>query len=353
MVDRGHTAYFAAPASIASALSDRRVSYLAIDAALPRLDVEVAAMSARLHCDALVLVDAAAVDKVARVFKLSVERIASAAPRVVSLDCWNLVKPPPVWDYGAITEPLNTWLLEQTSVIRPVPIAPLATPGGYAALPALTIPSNEQRAQTRRRFGLPERGAVIVWPTARWQLSESHDNETIARTAARLEQILPPVFAALGDDVAIAHVTPSPMPGMNRTPGYRHMGQLPPADFEALVGAADALLCFNAAATSLATALSLDVPTALCTARAPAGQSLWAWPLGLDGILAPTVRDNPFYDTMSRLDPLNTDELIAGLRALLFDDTVREQHRAARASYREALAKLPDGADRLLETLDP
>ncbi|HEY1548059.1 MAG TPA: DUF6365 family protein, partial [Kofleriaceae bacterium] len=207
-------------------------------------------------------------------------------------------------------------------------------------LPAITAPS---RTETRRRLGVPERASLIVWPTARWQLPSSHDQPDLARTAARLAELVVPVFAALGDEVTIAHVSPEPI-ATAVPPSYRHIAQLPPSQFEALVGAADVLLSFNAVASSLATAVSLGVPTALCTSR-----SRWAWPLSLDGILAPLVRDNPFYATMSRLDPERADELIAGLRALLFDADVRDQRRAAQASYRDAVSRLPDGASRLLE----
>lgn len=353
LVERGHAVHFAASSLVASTVSDDRVAFVPVDAALPHLDAEVESLVARLACDVLVLVDAAAVDKVARALALSTERIARSAPRVVSIDCWNLVSPPAVWDYGPIAEPLDPWLLEHTSVIRPVPIAPLAAPGGYAALPALAAPSSRRRTETRRRFGLPERGGVIVWPTARWQLPESHDQSALARIAARLHELVLPVFAALGDDVAIAHVSPSALAAAHRSSGYRHVGQLPAAAFDDLVGAADVLVSFNAAATSLGTALSLGVPTALCTARDPGGASrpLWAWPLSLDGVLAPTLRDNPFYDTMSRLDPGCADEMVAGLRALLFDAELRDARRAAQASYRAAVSQLPGGADRLLEVL--
>src|SRR5262249_3074281 len=102
LVDRGHAAYFAAPSTVAVTVCDPRVTFVPIDAALPRLDAELEELVARVGCDVLVLVDAAAFDKVARVFKLSAPRIAAAAPRVVSIDCWNLVTPPSQWDYGAI-----------------------------------------------------------------------------------------------------------------------------------------------------------------------------------------------------------------------------------------------------------
>src|SRR5690606_4302872 len=145
------------------------------------------------------------------------------------IDCWNLVNPPPRWDYGPVSEPLDPWLLEHTAVIRPVPIAPITAPGGYAALPAAVPRSTRQRIETRQRFGLPESGPVIVWPTARWQLPESHDHPVLARTAARLHELLVPVFAGLGDEVVIAHVAPSPIAAAS--PSYRHFGQLPASEF--------------------------------------------------------------------------------------------------------------------------
>ena len=352
LVDRGHTAHFAAPTPVAATVSDPRVAFVPIDEALPRLDREIEALVAQLGVDVLVLVDAAAVDKAARALRLSIDRIASAAPRVVSIDCWNLVSPPARWDYGPIAEPLDPALLARTTVIRPVPIARAGSPGGYAALPAVAAPTREQRADTRRSFGLPDGNAVIVWPTARWQLPESHDHPALAQIATRLHELVVAAFAALGGAVTIVHVSPSPIAALRSSPAYRQIAQLPASRFEALVGASDVLLSFNAAATSLATAVSLGVPIALGVARgSPPSPPLWAWPLSLDGVLAPTVRDNPFYATMTRLDPADTGELVGGLRTLLFDAATRERIAAAQASYRDSVARLPSGAELVLGLL--
>ena len=349
LVERGHAVHFVAP-SIIEPTVPAGIPYVSLDAALPRLDVEVEALCSRLGADVLVLVDASAVDKVCRAFRLSRERIANAARRVVSIDCWNLVRPPRAWDYGPVSEPLDPWFLEHAAVIRPAPIARADAPGAYAALPALAVSSSARRTETRRRFCLPER-PLIVWPTARWQLPDSHDNPALARIAARLPVLVAPVLAALGDEIAIAHVSPTPLAAGHQIATYHPIAPLPAADFEALMGAADVVLSFNAAATSLATAISLGVPTALCAARDPAGaaQNLRAWPLSLEQVLGPTVRDNPFYETMTLVDSLAGDELFSALRALLFDPGVRDERRAAQARYRDAIAMLPTGVDRLLE----
>jgi len=352
LVERGHAVHFAAPSIIQPTVPDG-IPYVSLDAALTRLDVEIEALCSRLGADVLVLVDGSAVDKVCRAFRLSRERIANAARRVVSIDSWNLVSPPRAWDYGPVSEPLDPWFLEHTAVIRPAPIARADAPGAYAALPALAVPSSAQRIETRKRFGLSAGTPLIVWPTARWQLAESHDNPALARIAARLPALLAPLLAALGDadEIAIAHVSPKPLGAAHQLANYHPIAPLPAADFEALIGAADVVLSFNAAATSLASAISLGVPTALCAARDPAGaaQTLWAWPLSLEQILGPTVRDNPFYETMTLVDSLAGDELVSALRALLFDASVRDERRAAQARYRDAIATLPDGVDRLLE----
>lgn len=352
LVERGHAVHFAAPSIIRPTVPDG-IPYVSLDTTLTRLDEEIEALCLRLGADVLVLVDASAVDKVCRAFRLSRERIASSAPRVVSIDCWNLVDPPRAWDYGPVSEPLDPWLLEHTAVIRPAPIARADAAGAYAALPALSVPSSAQRTETRRRLGLSESTPLIVWPTARWQLPESHDNPTLARIAARLPALVVPLLAALGDgdEIAIAHVSPQALGAARRLANYHAIGPLPAADFEALIGTADVVLSFNAAATSLATAISLGVPTVLCSARDPAGatQTLWAWPLSLEQIVGPTVRNNPFYETMMLVESLAGDELIAALRALLFDASVRDERRVAQARYRDAIATLPDGVDRLLE----
>ncbi len=348
LVECGHSVTFAAPSASAPTCAGRPFELVPIDAALTRLDTEVETLVTRLGADVLVLVDAAAIDKVTRAFRRSSQRIAAAAPQVVSIDCWNLQATRRAWDYGPVAEPIDRWLLEHTPVIRPVPNAPFDAPGGYAALPTRTLPSKARRDETRRRWGLPERGGVIVWPTARWQLPESHDQPALASIARVLQERLAPIVAAL--DATIVHVSWAPIADRHRSPNYRHVDVLAAADFEELVGAADVLLSFNAAATSLATAVSLGVPTVLCTARDPHGHAppLWAWPLSLDEILAPTVRGNPFYETMAMVDLERDGELVRGLEALLFDVAIREQHQAAQERYRAMVRELPDGVARLL-----
>ncbi len=349
LVARGHEVVFAAPSIVAPAVPTG-VPFQSLDDILTTLDVELAPLCARLGTDALVLVEASGVDKFLRALHLSRDRIANAAPHVVSLDCWNLVDPPRTWDYGPVSEPLDPWFIEHTPVIRPAPLARADARGAYAALPSLALPTREQRALARARFGLPERGAVVAWPMARWQLPESHDNAALAEIAARLPALLAPSLAALGDDITIAHVSPAPLAAAHRPSHYHHIDQLPAHDFAALIGCTDVLLGFNATATSFSTALRLEVPTLLCAPRDETGRRLWMWPLCLEGVVGPTVRDNPFFETMTVIDSVG-DPLVAALRTLAFDASVRDETRAAQVRYRETIDALPDGADRLLAAI--
>lgn len=345
LVARGHVAYVAAPRAVAPTIP-RGLPVLTLDDDLVRLDAAIEAHCARLAIDVVVLVDAAAVDKVCRALRLSRARLVGAASRCVALDCWNLVAPPPAWDYGPVAEPLDGWLLEHARVIRPAPIARLDAPGAYRATAATAAPADSLAVRARLGVG---RGPLVVWPMARWQAAESHDHAGLRDVAARLPQLLAPTWAALGADVVIAHVSPVALAPAERFPGYRHITPLDAAGFAALLGAADVLLSFNAAATSLATALELGIPTLLCAPRDAHGRT-WAWPLRLDAVLAPTVADNPFYATMSVVDAFG-DPLTAALRALATDVDLRATRAAAQASYRAALAALPDGADRVLAAL--
>lgn len=345
LLERGHTVQIAAPSIVAPTVP-HGIPFIDLDAALVRLDTELEVICSREDIDVLVLVDASAVAKLCRVLRLSPQRIVDAASRVVSLDCWSLVRPPPVWDYGPTSEPLDPWLLENTPVVRPAPIARIDAPGAYAALPELAPPSNP--ARIRERFGLPASSSIVVWPMARWQLAESHDNAALGEIAARLPDLVAPSLASLGNDVSIVHVSPASLAPAHQIPGYRHIEPLPASEFEALLGVADVLLSFNAVGTSLTTALSAGVPTVLCAPLDAHGRT-WAWPLRLEHVLGPAVRDNPFHATMALVDSVG--EVGTAVRELVLDAGVRAERRAAQARYRDAIGTLPSGAERLLAAI--
>ncbi len=367
LVDRGWEIDFLAPHELAPVVRrDRRIRYARVDRAMHRLDLEVA----ELARDVLVLVDAAGVDKVARREGWSRERIADASKTLIAIDCWNHSLDSLRWDYGPWTEVLEPIFFTRPNVICPVPFVSPSARGGYACVPSFAPRSEEARRATRRSWDIGDGEKLVVWPTARWQYPEAQQNRALAALAGLWPSLILPLLDRLGDGVKVVHVSPVPIAEADRPKSYLHSGNLPTERFEDLLAASDALLCFNASATSLVTALGFGIPTLLCTSAGygddPRFRALdlppiivgydpppiWMWPLSLDSIMGRTVRDNPFYATMARGDLFRGDELVAALRTLLFDDAERARIRAAQEAYVRIASALPSGAERVLACVE-
>lgn len=346
LVDAGHEVVFLGPARLHVLVEregGRRLTFGRIDAALPRLDVEVVDLLARLRCDTLVLVDAAAVGKVAAALRLDVAAFTRPGIPVLALDCWNLPRTPWVWDYGPVSEVLHPAFHELARRLVPVPTAHPDVPGGYAALPSVSPMSPAERVAERSALGVGADERLVVWPTAPWQHVEGQENPILGEIARRLPGAIVPRLARLG--ARIVHVGPWPLPV--ESPGLRHLPPLPPPAFERLLGAADLLLGFNAIASSLATAVAARLPVLL-------GQlpRLRAWPLSLEGVLGGMVQGNPFYDALRVVDAADGDAFLAAARALLFDDTEVAALRARQDAYAARVAALPGGLARFVSLLD-
>lgn len=347
LLDAGHEVVFLGPARLHVLFEKegegRRLTFGRIDAALPRLDVEVEELLARLGCDTLVLVDAAAVGKAAAALRLDVAAFTRPGVPVVALDCWDLPPTPWVWDYGPVSEVLDPAFHALPRRLVPVPTAHPDVPGGYAALPRVARLSAAERAAEREALGVAAGERLVVWPTAPWQHVEGQANPVLGELARKLPGIIVPRLARLG--AKVAHVGPWPLPV--ESPALRHLAPLPPPAFERLLGAADMLLGFNAIASSLATAVAARVPVLL-------GQlpRLRAWPLSLDGVLAGMMRDNPFYDALRVVDAADEDAFLGAARALLFEDAAAAAMRARQDAYAARVAALPGGVARFLSLLD-
>src|SRR5262245_57373942 len=101
LVRLGHEVVFLAPAKLHTLIDAAPVRFGRIDMALPHLDQQLPGLLQRLGCDTLVLVDAAAVGKVALALGLDPAAFVRAEVPTIALDCWNLPEIPQRWDYGS------------------------------------------------------------------------------------------------------------------------------------------------------------------------------------------------------------------------------------------------------------
>ncbi len=339
LVAAGHEVVVLAPAAMKTLIADAPVTFGRIDAALPTLDQELPALSRRMRCDRLVLVDAAAVGTVVRALRLDVRAFTHPEVPVIALDCWDLPPAPQPWVYGDVREVLAPEIHAIERRLVPVPIVRPDVAGGFDALPRI---ATSDRAQTRHELGVGDDERLILWPTAGWQHASNHTEATLARHASELPARVLPRLASLGPRVRIVHVGPEPF--ANAPPCYQHVSQLAPARFEALVAAADLLVSFNAIASSIGTALVASTPVLLGTSAA-----MYAWPLDLSAILAPMLVDNPITDTLARVDLADERAYVEACRTLLFDDAAADAMRSRQAAYVARVRQLPRGAARVLE----
>jgi len=365
----GHEVVVLAPARLHALVESAPVTFGRIDLALPHLDEQMAGLIARLRCDTLVLVDAAAVGKVVGALHLDALAFTQPSVPVLALDCWNLPATPLPWDYGPRSETLRPEFHQLRRRLVPVPVGPPDAAGAYNALPAVVA---TDRQRVRGELGLSADDRLILWPSAGWQHVENQTDPRLGRLAAGLPALILPHLAALGGRVKVLHVGPLPY-APDGTPGHRFQPQVAPRRFEELVAAADLLLGFNAVATSLATAVAAGVPILLGMTELQASileeakgfspsvrawiaahlplPRLRAWPLSLDGFLSPALAGNPLYRALRVADPLDEDGFIAACRELLFDEAAAAALRHREEQYRQQVASLPSATERFLSLL--
>jgi len=346
LVARGHQVTLAAPGNLKGLAGDR-IAFERIDDALPRLDRELPRLVARARAERLVLVDVAAVGKVFGAYELDAAALGRAGAPVFALDCWNLPETGIVWDYGSHTETIARSLLDFPR-LAPAPAVRPDAPGAFAALPATAPATDAERRRLAADLAMADGDHLVVWPTAIWQHAGAHVQPVLRTIAGALPPLILRHLAALGPRLQLVHVGPIPLEAPEiEALRYRHVGQLAPWAFERVVACADLLLGFNAAATSLATAVAARVPILLGLTRRRwnGAPPLRAWPLSLEKFLAPLMAGNPYYDAMRIADPLDAGAWIAAARELLDDPTAL---RARQEAYAARVSTLPSGAERLL-----
>jgi len=381
LIAHGDEAVFLAPRAVAFLFEGTPVRHVAIDDALPNLPDALPRLLQREKGDSLVLVDLTSVFvTLATVWATDADFLLRLPLPVVALDVWDLPETDLRWDFGTDALPISPRALEIGRRLVPVPFARPAADGvHYAALPALEAPSDALKAELRGELGLAGEDRLVLLLSSRWQLPEAQLWKHHQRLARHVPTLALEAVAAAGPRVHVAHVGPQPFAGTEVLEGrYHHLAQLRPQRFQALLGAADALLTFNTSATSTLSALAAGLPVVLAVnsrsgrtvedvvAALPAPPAApvlrWlesvaplypfrVWPLGLHGLLTPVLRDNPFLQSVRTVEVLDWDALTGSLRALLFDAAARDEARQAQAAYRATVRRLPGPADALLSQL--
>ncbi len=360
----GHQVAFLHSSKIAPVFEGAPFKRGILDDVLPTLASAVRDAVRARNVDVVVLVDALATYGVlgasTRAF------VESCGTKVIALDLWGCRETDLGCDMGETEVRLDSVLVELPTV-RPAPVARPDAPGAYRAIPDLAERMGD-RASTRARLGIGEHERVVFTATGTWQSPTKYPPASaMHRIADAWPSALALVLRRLRD-VRVLHVGPRPMPLEG---SYLHVSQVPPEEFHRLLVASDVAIGNNVMATSIASALALDVAcvvvesTRACMTIDEAGavpEDVRRWlssvvplypyavlPLGLRRFVTPILAGNPFADAIDRCDILDPDATAARVAALLERDPKK---RDARASYRAQIAALPSGLEQLTRLLD-
>jgi Family of unknown function (DUF6365) len=340
LVAAGDRVSFIAPSEVQPALAGAPVRRGVLERlGTTVLDELLHQLAASEPFDSMCLVDLAAVALTFGLHALPFAAVRNAHRRVVALDLWSLAETDRVFDFGDQRVPLPADVLDIPHIV-PVPFARPDVHNGYDAWPRNQPLTPAQRAAVRQRMGLAPDERVVVLPTATWQ---THAHQLDATTRASALAVPPLLLARIARSGAtLVHVGPAAWAPPSAH--YRHVAQLPPDEFQQLIGAADAVLTTNLSATTIATALAADVPVVAVTCDGGDVAPFRVWPLGLCGLLAPVLAGNPLLACVRVVDLF--DE--AGFAAA-FEPDPRWLERVR--SYRAQVAALPGPAARYAELL--
>ena len=209
-----------------------------------------------------------------------------------------------------------------------------------------------------------------------WQQPNAYYHQIPRRLAEHYPRIVEMVTKRLAPNVRFVHVGPKAFEWGTSDARYRWVPQLAPAEFRALLVAADALLSLNVPATSLAAAIAAGTPSVVlvnsgrgdtleeivASANHPLADDIRAWigdvlplrpfrvcPVGLYSFLEPVLANNPFREAFEEVQLLDLDGAAAALTTLLEDAGARARMKVRQAAYREQIQKLPTAAERFDE----
>jgi Family of unknown function (DUF6365) len=308
---------------------------------------------------------------------------------VIPIDIWELEKTGYRIDLDTGDDSdVNEHFRDLPAQLRPVPLAHLEPDGTCRARP-FRVWEREDRISARTRghlrttLGLEKQDKLVMLATAAWQLGKGipHRQQVapvldgMPRILAHYLQQLPPRTHFL-----LAGEAPEVLADL---PGNR-IHRLPPClpdRFGNLIGAADAVLSLNIAATTVTRAVMAGVPAMVLGNRFDIGDPADAeqaeaeiggfspavranlagamplypfrlWPLSFYKFLTPLLTGNPFTGAVTQAEILDEQAVTGGLTRLLYDQPTRSEALARQSAYADRVRALPDTPTVFNETLE-
>ena len=308
---------------------------------------------------------------------------------VIPIDIWELEKTGYRIDLDTGDDSdVNEHFRDLPAQLRPVPLAHLEPDGTGRARP-FRVWEREDRISARTRghlrttLGLEKQDKLVMLATAAWQVGKGIPHrqqvtpvlDAMPRILAHYLQQLPPQTHFL-----LAGEAPEVLADL---PGNR-IHRLPPClpdRFGNLIGAADAVLSMNIAATTVTRAVMAGVPAMVLGNRfdiqgpadaeqagaeiggfSPAVRENLAgamplypfrlWPLSFYKFLTPLLTNNPFTGAVTQAEILDEQAVTGGLTRLLYDPPTRSEALARQSAYADRVRALPDTPTVFNETLE-
>jgi len=344
---RGERALFLAPEALAPLFAGTPFPHGAIDPVLRTLPRALPDIVRARGADSVILLDLALAYLPCFALRMDHAFLAELPVPTVALDIWDIAGGDRRWDMCEVD-----WRIPDAAVapawrrLVPVPFVRASHPLAYCALPDAAARDRSARAE----LGVGDGERLVLLTTAAFQTRALTPFQ--ARAVAALPRVVGAIVAALGPRVRVLHVGPEPIAS---GPTYAHRRPLAPPAFARVLGAADLLLTFNRAATSVSTAIAHGVPAVTATSSM-AGDAPWGvapafpfrmFPFGLHHAMTATLRDNAYADVVPEVELFEPEAVAATCLAQMDDDGAR-----ARA-YVEAVRALPAALARLDEVLPP
>ncbi|MGW1022914.1 DUF6365 family protein [Streptomyces sp. NPDC002577] len=287
---------------------------------------------------------------------------------ILPIDIWEWEKTSFAIDMFEEDRHVDKRILEMPAHLRPVPLAHPEREG--RAYPFRLWEGTERVSRRTKQhlfttFGLGPQDRLVMLPVANWQqLPEDRYDSSIGTHVLRgVPRLLAHYLAQLPETTHFLVIGQAP-PEVGGLPVERTHVLPPcsPARFSTLLGSCDLVLSLNIGATTLARAITSDIPgIALTNSFAVPGTDaveqvaerlggltgfvrewltgmvplhrLRMWPLGFHDFLEPILTANPYTDAFPDIELLDEPAVVQGIERALYDTETRDRYAAARAAY--------------------